>query len=399
MKKKNLSKNVKMGGGGYLYRSKGAFTLVELLVVIAIIGVLIALLLPAVQAAREAARRMECANKLKQLGLAVHNFHDSKKRLPCGENDPDWTAFKQSGTTTNLDYVGMYSPFSTLLPYIEQSAIYETINSMLSKAASTSPYNSALVPNVDNTNNVGNDPSPFRTEISAFLCPSDGNAPKSVNNQNQPGTSTYRCNRGDAQINNTWAQTRGLFPNGNHWVFSFSNVNDGASNTLLFSESVTTNRTTTDDRKIISGIAALDTGTRTTLPSECAATRGDKGTYKSDFETYQQKGRRWFDVRPVFVMFHTILPPNSPSCRLNSAAPARELIMTVSSNHTGGVNVTLCDGSVRFVSEAVDSGTITQRLGYPDSDPEYPERWSGASTFGVWGAAGSSQGGETVSLP
>ena len=103
---------VKIGGGGALCK-KGGFTLVELLVVIAIIGVLIALLLPAVQAAREAARRVQCTNQLKQLGLAVHNFHDTHRGLP----------------PQHLGY-GKAALFVLLYPYLEQTPRYDTIASL-----------------------------------------------------------------------------------------------------------------------------------------------------------------------------------------------------------------------------------------------------------------------------
>ena len=95
------------------------FTLVELLVVIAIIGILVALLLPAVQAAREAARRMQCTNNLKQLGLAVHNYHDTYKRLPA----------RAGGTQgpTNLDNQGWLSGWIVLLPFYEQTPMYDRI--------------------------------------------------------------------------------------------------------------------------------------------------------------------------------------------------------------------------------------------------------------------------------
>jgi len=109
------SKNVKVGGG-----AKCAFTLVELLVVIAIIGILIALLLPAVQAAREAARRMQCTNHLRQLGLAVHNFHDSQRGLPPAAIGGDGEG--------RMDVGAVFSGFALLLPYLEQTALYEIIS-------------------------------------------------------------------------------------------------------------------------------------------------------------------------------------------------------------------------------------------------------------------------------
>jgi prepilin-type N-terminal cleavage/methylation domain-containing protein/prepilin-type processing-associated H-X9-DG protein len=373
-----------------------AFTLVELLVVIAIIGVLIALLLPAVQAAREAARRMQCSNNLKQLGLAVHNFHSAKNRLPCGENDPDWLVFKKPGTTDRLDAVDIYSPFCTLLPYVEQQALFDTITSMLTNASQTTPYDINLVPQTGISNpTISGVDNPFRSEVSAFGCPSDPYWKKPSGSPNFTGVTSYHCNRGDAQTGSNWGETRGLFPNGTNITFTLANIVDGTSNTLLFAESMASNPATADDRKVQSGVAILDTAIRTTTPSQCAATRGSSGML--NVTAINNKGRRWPDARQVYTMFNSILPPNAPSCRFNGE---REMLITASSYHTGGANVALCDGSARFVSDTVDCDRITEVLGQNlGSNVNEPHQWTGPSTYGVWGAAGTSNGGESKQLP
>ena len=142
------------------------FTLIELLVVVAIIGVLIALLLPAVQAAREAARRAQCVNNLKQIGLGLHNYHDTVGSLPMG---------RERGT---IDGQGRgYSAYAMVLPYLEQGSAYDSINFALSP--DVGPTNVAQAENTTVMN----------LTLSYLLCPSD----KFQKLQGDNGVSTTRC--------------------------------------------------------------------------------------------------------------------------------------------------------------------------------------------------------------
>ncbi|MEO6809908.1 MAG: DUF1559 domain-containing protein, partial [Isosphaeraceae bacterium] len=135
--------------------TRRAFTLIELLVVIAIIGVLIALLLPAVQAAREAARRSQCVNNLKQIGLSLHNYHDSNNVFPMGASQAPFDLGQ-------VDTWSVWSAQASLLPYIEQGPIYNAINFSWGSGARGSGSQAWQV------NQTG-----YNTKINSFLCPSD----------------------------------------------------------------------------------------------------------------------------------------------------------------------------------------------------------------------------------
>ena len=390
---------------------KSGFTLVELLVVIAIIGILVGLLLPAVQAAREAARRMQCTNNLKQLRLAVMNFESANQRIPNQYYDEFWVkGFCRSGANERIDAVDVYSVFTLLLPYIEQTALMNTITGYCEAAASANPYvwqgdaNSQNIPLAwtGGYMNDGKD-NPFTTIISSFLCPSDGNGlTQNVlngGNGKYSGCTNYGCNRGDVTIGAIWDENknkRGVFFGGNlGGRMTLSTIVDGTSQTMLFAE-INASDSAGD---VYYKSAVVPAEIHGQPAAACLAMRGENGMANSA-ETWACKGRRWADCRVAYSNFHATLPPNSPSCYgANYGQNENSTCMSVSasSNHSGGVNVCMVDGSVRFVSETIDCGDITLILGFPNNTGE-GRRWKGPSTHGVWGAMATPRGKETISL-
>jgi prepilin-type N-terminal cleavage/methylation domain-containing protein/prepilin-type processing-associated H-X9-DG protein len=337
-----------------------AFTLVELLVVIAIIGVLIALLLPAVQAAREAARRMQCSNNMKQFALAFHNYHDAYNSLPGG--------ITELGTSASRD---RFNQHAAILPYIEQTALYDQL-----RASAEAPWGTLGA-----------------TQISAFHCPSDGNAKRP--GRNDSGRSNIAISYGDGVslhnntrgvVGATWASGEIRFWN------TMGSITDGTSNTALCSEIVGT--ATIGQNAVLGGVYNAGTNIQNgssniAKPGYCrdnARSTTDRNALAS-VESNIWRSSRHFDRAMTYATFNTIMPPNSPACsRTNS--DNQWGFFSAQSNHTGGVNLGLCDGSVQFVSDTIDTN------GLPDFD------WGtgGASALGVWGAVGSINGKESKGL-
>ena len=301
-------------------RNHSGFTLVELLVVIAIIGILIALLLPAVQQAREAARRMSCQNNLKQIGLALHNYHDTYNSFPPGN---------LSGTP----FTGI-SAHARLLPYLEQSAVYALVD-----------FNTGY----DQSSNA----TARSTPVSVFLCPSDSDQlPKDLGGRNN-----YYANSGTALSFSGERPTDPSDPNfgqpGANGVFyrnsrvRIGDIRDGSSNTAVFSE-----KTMGDGSN---GLSTPETdtfrpGTFPSTPDE--ALRDCRAVDAADLsrQGVSNVGGPWLWAYHSTTLYWHIAPPNDRSCMY----PPGRIMTTAGSRHPGGGHTLLGDSSVRFVSEAVD---------------------------------------------
>jgi prepilin-type N-terminal cleavage/methylation domain-containing protein len=363
------------------------FTLVELLVVIAIIGILVGLLLPAVQAAREAARRMQCTNNLKQIGLAVLNYESAYQRLP---NKSGGTAsLVGSAERLNGNY-NRLSPFVPLLAFIEQTALLNRINAgnettALGVVAPGGP--SGWFPRIDGAAIY----FPWAQSIPAYQCPSDSIVPRPTGDH---GTNSYAVNMGDLVVGvNGASQMRG--PLGGTGIYKkLGAVTDGTSNTIVFSERTAHNADNANDgvfrtstgAQLISRFSAQVTSIQTS-PASCN-TVVLSGRYASGTRTKARFGILWTDGQAERIGFNTVLGPNKPSCfgDTNAAADSNVVVLPASSMHTGGVNIVSLDGSVRFVSDSVDTGNTAAIQASP----------TGPSLYGVWGALGTLNGGEVV---
>ena len=403
-------------------RANRAFTLVELLVVVAIIGMLIALLLPAVQAAREAARRMTCSNALKQFSLALHNYHDVYDTFPPGN---EMVVYRE-GTT--LRSWPAYSPFFTLMPFYENSAAYST-GTTDSRFAGRDPEGGDFWGRAFPFLGCPSDTAFMTTDgrnsyvysvgdwADSNILERDGAArPWQSVNTRGPFVRAPFCNGGGNRHpgmndNEDWKATHDVIKGAR----SLASLSDGTSNTVVFSERATSsNRNTIRGGYLIGaggnpngvpnnqhpGVFFTDTANHFIYPNKCYGYK-QGNAYSVPIASHANEwnrvwvrdhfGTRWADGRGP-ATFSTCLPPNSPSCWGPGGVnyDGRTLV-SASSYHSNGVNVSLGDGSVRFVVDSINWSTSTM-------NDDVACVTSGPSPFGVWGALGTINGGESTSL-
>ncbi|MEP3830925.1 DUF1559 domain-containing protein [Rhodopirellula bahusiensis] len=408
-------------------QSRTGFTLVELLVVIAIIGVLVGLLLPAVQAAREAARRMSCTNNMKQLGLAMHNYHSAYGMIPkhgTGATDSSQGMQTWSSSTNSLM---MLSCFVSMTPFVEQQALWEEISNPSTYQVSDpntprSPAWPAMGPAPEQTS-IGYNYRPWMTQLSTLRCPSDpGEGLPAM------GRCNYSACLGDSSnwlmlygnlgdgfepyqyaATRTNATARGFFKP--RVQTRFRDVLDGLSNTIAFGEHISS----LFDRDV-RGQTAYDIPTAYDNPRGCDgyvsverpnfwSDGTDGGTAPPNlmggtawFSENWGRGCAWAHFGSVDTGMLTQAAPNSTTCNgwWSKLQPGN---MPPSSRHPGGCNVVMGDGAVRFITDSIESGDQTSNSpGYHNDQYVMTGALApGAqSPYGLWGALGTRASGEIL---
>ena len=368
-------------------RSLRAFSLVELLIVIAILVLLGGISLSGLQAAREAARRLTCAANLRELGLGLMHHHQALGVLPPSWGGPDSTSTHPWGTPpTRKPYpgpgVGLASGFVMLLPYIGETGVDATIEAAGRPLVTDSVYSDASIP--------------------GLLCPSDSvsrshNYLFSIGDRYQgfwPGFTVPPAENLRFQ-----ASLRGLF--GLQSQVRLDSVRDGLSNTIAMSECVRPQGLgrAVSATETVHGVRYFQPQAEAVVndryavaqshassPADCRASFVN-GAFRPGtvlMVMNRSPGWLWSCGRTSFVSFSTVLPPNGPRCNDYFSAGS----LTPQSRHPGGVLGLMADGAVRFITDEIDAG-----------DPSLPDRQSGPSPYGVWGALGSRAGAEVANLP
>ena len=378
------------------------FTLIELLVVIAIIAILVSLLLPAVQQAREAARRSQCQNNLKQIGLAAHNYHSTYKKFPSGLGGK----FGGPGYQSNEGWLG---PFVGMTPYLDQTALWNQISK---------PWTTTQNGNTHTFEPMGPHPRfgrhantsncyymPWRTQIAALLCPSDATTAVAI------GDTNYGTNWGDNGVGNgrrDLSHARGMWAGETCWnrnatdrrfnhCFGLRAAKDGTTSTVLFGEIARAEGGSSRDFRgnqahdlsMPHPGGSYDNPLQNCLQAVEGAAGGgiyDPALVPASSLGHADRGKAWTDGYVMCSGFNTVFPPNGPNCHQNPRGfwrNRRRGIFSAGSYHSGGAQVCMVDGSVQFISENIDTGDLSQKVQIGQGSP-----------YGVWGAIGTRAGGE-----
>ncbi len=357
--------------------SRRAFTLIELLVVIAIIGVLIALLLPAVQAAREAARRAQCTNNLKQLGLAIANYADANNCTPL-----HMYRYSHEMGVNSQGFSGDHSWYCGLLPYVELNTMYNALNMTYTQEW---VYSGAVTgPNPIESTVIG-------ASVSTFLCPSDGiiNTASADSSVSYPcGNFNYVANTGHPRnvllpgdtptggkvptLTGIMSMSRMYTAQGScrsassaattNLTVSLASITDGLSNTAAISESLLNDGTgnASDPRRNLNYTNAALVE-QTDVPA-ILVVRDGLANYRNWQPWSIYKGHTWAytDSWQKHVYAH-LLPPNAAPIVTYYTNTFRcsegDGAMNPTSNHPGGVNVAFMDGSVHFIKNSINLTT------------------------------------------